>query len=552
MEYQQNTTSDTYQSEQQHSFIEQNPIPPKWLNVVFKTWAILNFLVIVGTFIAIAVSLKSNIKIITQLTEISISYSLILYGLYGAVFVLLLIYLIPFWGAFKLRKWVLPILIVLFVFSAVNTIALLFRPLQFSIFAIITNLIIVAIALLGFVFRNYFTGTYRKLSIQIIFFIFIVPVLSIGTLALLFPDLEKVNDTDLLQNNFLSANKDQNSYYTLIGINNQVYEPTGQANDRYKQFIEGKSWDQTEVDTILNRNENALNEGRAAALLPYYQCPSYESGLSATTELCPMNYLRSIARVASLSALSKAQKGDFQGAVDDALMPVRIGQLLEDEPVIALIDYLVGDAMKRTGLNTTQIILSKYQIPSEILMARVNELQKYTQNEKGLKNAFRLEYQSGKNSLAFVNKINSNFYIQPNRFFSDMADDTRQKMALTDTPCYQLKTTLEQYQKNFEEKVPKIVYWKLPFTRNALFEILKSVILVDLSSTQKKRCESDSIVGQTRLQMALSAYKSDKGQFPSSQSELVPNYLSREILNPDTNKAFTFNKDMGTIDQEKK
>ena len=543
MEYQQNTTSDTYQSEQQQSSIEQNTTPPKWLNVVFKTWAILNFVLIGITLIAIAVSLKSNLKIITQLTEISIYYSLILYG---AVFILLLVYLIPFWGSFKLRKWVLPILIVLFVFSVINAIALLFRPLQFSILAIITNLIIVAIALLGFVFRNYFTGTYRKLSLQIIFFIFIIPVLSIGTLTLLFPDLEKINDSDLIQNNFLSISKEQNSYYTLAGISDQVYEPD-LADESYKQLLDGKTWDQTEVDSILNKNENILDKMRQATLLPYYQYPSYERGLSITAEVYSIKYLRA-ARIASLSALSKAQKGDFHGAIDDALIPIRIGQLIEDEPVITLLDYLVGDSMKRTGLNITQIILSKYQIPSEILLARINELQKYTQNENGLKNALRLEYQLGKNSLDFVNKINSNFYIQPNRFFSDMADDTRQKMAIADTPCYQLETTLEQYQ----NKIPKIVYWKLPFTRNALFEILKSVIFIDLSSAQNKRCESDSIVEQTRLQMALAAYKSDKGQFPSTQSQLVPNYLSREILNPDTNTAFTFNKDTGAIDQKKK
>ena len=556
MEYQQNNPV-TYQSEekqQQNSFTEPNPTPPKWLNVVFKTWAILNFVVIGATLIEIAVSLKSNLKIITQLTEISISYSLILYGLYAAVFILLLVYLIPFWGTFKLRKWALPILIVLFIFSAINAIALLFKPLQFSIFAIITNLIVVAIALLAFTFRSYFTGAYKKLSLQIIFFIFTVPILTIGTLTLLFPDLEKISDLDLTQNDFLTIGKDQNSYYVLIEISNQVYEPTGQANNRYKQFVEGKIWDQTEVDTILGRNENILNKAREAATLSYYQCPSYENGFSPATEFCLVNYLQSVARITSLSALSKAQKGDFQGAIDDALIPIRIGQLIEDEPVIALVDYLFGDAMKRIGLNTVQIILTKYQIPSEILLARINELQKYTKNENGLKNAFRLEYQSEKNSIAFVNKIKSNFYIQPNRSFSDMADDTRQKMAIIDTPCYQLEITLKKYQKNFEEKVPKIVIWKLPFTRNAVFEVLKSVIsiILDLSSIQNKRCESDLLVEQTRLQMALSAYKSDKGQFPYSQSELVPNYLPREVLNPYTNTAFTFNKDTGAIDQEKK
>lgn len=527
---------------------QENP-PPKWLSVIFKIWGILGFFILGIIVIAIALKLKSQIKIITELTEISVSYSLILYGLYAVAFVLILVYLIPFFGAFKLRKWLLPILIILSLFSVIDLFSIFFlnssQLSSNSIFQIIWNLAIITLAVLAFVFKSYFSGKYRKLSLQLIFFIFTIPILAIGTLSLLFPDLPDINDTDLTKNNFARPIREQNSYYTLIEISEQVYEPTGQANDRYKQFYEGRAWDQTEADFILNKNKNTLEAIRKAATLFYYQCPSYAENISPSAELCAMNYLRASGRVASLSALSRAGQGDFQGAIDDALVPVRIGQLMIDEPSITLIDYLVGDAMKRIGLNTLQIIITRYQIPSEMLLPRIAELQKYTQNEKGLKNAFRLEYQSGKNSIAFVNKINSDFYIQPNRFFTEMAEDTRQKMAITDTPCYKLETTLKEYQ----EKIPKIVIWKLPFTRNALFEVLKSVILVDLSSTQNKKCESDLLVEKTRLQVAMSAYKQDNGQFPTSQTELIPNYITKVVLNPSTNKEFTFNKETGRIDQ---
>src|SRR3990167_8721542 len=120
-------------------------------------------------------------------------------------------------------------------------------------------------------------------------------------------------------------------------------------------------------------------------------------------------------------------------------------------------------------------------------------------------------------------------------------------MALADVPCHRLNQAIKEHQKSFEEKLPKIVIWKLPFTRNAVFEVLKSDIMADLSSTQTKRCEADLLVEQTRFQMALEAYKYENNKYPVSQSELVPKYLTRPVLNPFTNNAFTFNQDTGEI-----
>ncbi|MBI2024017.1 hypothetical protein HYT00_01365 [Candidatus Giovannonibacteria bacterium] len=371
--------------------------------------------------------------------------------------------------------------------------------------------------------------------------------MAVGSLTLLFPDLPEISDSDLIASNIVLPPKEENAYFSLVKISEQIYEPAGDANKKYMEFLEGKAWDKAAADLILSKNENVLTEVRKSAALSYYQCPTTAENISFTTELCPLNYLRVSARLTSLSALSRAYKDDFQGAIEDALAPIHIGQLLMQEPRITLIDYLVGDAMKRIGLKTLQIILTKQDVPSKMLIPQISEMEKYNQNEGGLKNAFKLEYLAGKNGLAFVNKIDSNFYIQPNRFFTEMAEDTRQNIALADVPCHRLNQAIKEHQKSFEEKLPKIVVWKLPLTRNAVFEVLKSVVMADLSTTQTKRCEADLLVEQTRFQMALEAYKYDNNKHPVSQSELVPKYLTKPILNPLTNNEFSFNQDTGEI-----
>jgi len=152
-------------------------------------------------------------------------------------------------------------------------------------------------------------------------------------------------------------------------------------------------------------------------------------------------------------------------------------------------------------LEALQIILTKYKIPSDILLSQTVKIEKYTQNNKEeFKNAFQLEYLTRKNELSFINKIDSNFYVQPNRFFTEMAEDIRQEIALVDIPCHQLDQAIKEHQKKFKKK---IATWKLPFTRNVVLEVLKNGIKMDYSGAQTKRCENDSLVEQIRLQMAL-------------------------------------------------
>ena len=530
---------------------EQISMAPRWLRIVFKTWAIIGFVSIGIMVIVIVSSFLSSVKVFGKLTEISILYSLIPYGLYAGAFASVLIFLIPFFGAFKLRKWLLPILFMLALLSAINILTVSFR--QFSaesVFLILWNAAIIALAVLAFFFRQTFDGSYKKLLLQIIFFVFAIPVLVIVSLSLLFPDLPAISDSDLTSFKITLPPEEQNAYYSLIKISEQIYEPTGEANKEYMDFLRGKSWDQAKADTILSANENALAEMRKATTFSYYQCRSTAEDVSSTAKFCPLSSLRASARIAGLSALSKANQNDFHGAIEDALLSVRIGQMLMDEPSTILIDYLMGDATKHIGFKTLQIILATRDVPSKVLLPRTAEIEKYLENENGLKNAFRNEYISSKNSIDFVfKKVNSNFYIQPNRFFSDMAEDARQKMALTNIPCHRLEPALKERQENLEKNIPKIVIWKLPFTRNAVLKVFKSVMMINPSTAhmQTKRCEADLLTEQIRLQIALEAYKFDNGAYPDSQADLVPEYLNKQILNPLTNTAFDYNRNTGEI-----
>ena len=531
--------------------LEQSLTPPRWLSLMFKIWAVLGFVILSAISITIVISaIKTGVKL-EGLEGIDSFVSYVVSGLYAAGFIGSVIYTIVYWGAFKLRKWVIPLLLVLSFFSVVNAFAILFlQPVQQAgpiIHSLFSCLIATALAVLAYINRRYFIGTSWRSSPQVFFLVIALPALLVSSLSVLFPDLPDFNDADIVLHEVALPPKEGNAYFVLIEMNGQVKEPAKETRDEYDQFLEGTAWNQGMVDATLAENEDALKNMRYAVTFPYYQCPSTAKSITINTELCPLSYLRGSAKMAGLSALSSARKGDFKGAIDDALMPVRIGQLLIDAPRTTLIDYLVGIAMKNIGLKTLNIILTTYKIPSEILLPQIAEMEKYVQNEDGLKNSFRAEYMSQKSSMAFIRNIRSNFYLQPNRSFAEMAEDIRQRIILSGTQCYRLEQAMKDDEILFEKKNPKIVTWKLPFIRNAIFEVLRSVVAASLHTVQTKRCETTTLGEQTRLEMALSAYKYDKGEYPASQSALVPTYIPSPILNPLNNEAFMFNKDTGKI-----
>lgn len=540
-------------------FLQKQSSAPRWLRFIFKAWAIMGFLTLGTQFILITFNMTRLINVLER--ELGDwkkffiflgpeSYWLLF--LYPGLISLLLVFSIPFWGVFKLRKWVLPMIFLWALFSAIQFFAVLFhQPIQFSA-KIFFSVAIIVLAIFAFFFRNVFSGSYRKLSLQIIFFLIAIPSFAIGSLSLLFPDLPEIQDSDLTNLKITLPPEEQNVYYLFAKIIEEVNEPIEESNKQYAEFLEGKSWNQKEVDLILNKNEKILSEMRRAAKFSFYQCPSAVN-LSADADLCILNFkkVKASAQIAALSALSRANNNDFQGAIEDALLPVRLGQILMEEPYITMLDYLIGDAMRNIGFKTLQIIMSKYDISSETLLPRIMEFEKYLENEQGLKNVFQQEYIILRNSFDFLLKFSKDrdfqfFYIQPNRFFSEMAENTKQKMALAEIPCHRLEDALKEYRKDFEKHISKIAIWKLPFTRNAVLEALKRVVITD-SVGASIRCKADLLVEQIRLQMALKAYKFENGRYPESQLELVPKYLRRPIINPFTNTVFDYNKTTGEI-----
>jgi len=276
----------------------------KWLTFIFRSLAIFWFLIAGSTVIFTTFSIASSAKEFPVSTLPTSLLALLPTVQYVVAYLISIAYLIYFGGIYTMRKWVIPILLVLSFSYIVKIIIAVFEQTQdyVSSLAFFTLLWIgtsVVLTILACIYRQHFTGSYKKLLIQIPFFAIIIPVFIVDSLTLLFPDLPEITDSDIRIEKVISPPKTENAYFQLIRINEQVYQPDFNT---YQQFIEGRRWDQNEVNFILDQNKKVLQMMREAAMLSYYQCPTTIS-LSFSEEYCPLNYMRSSTQIAALSSL---------------------------------------------------------------------------------------------------------------------------------------------------------------------------------------------------------------------------------------------------------
>ncbi len=399
-------------------------------------------------------------------------------------------------------------------------------------------------ALLAYVCRDTLIGSTKRLPIHIPFAIFVAPLLIFSSLSLLFPDVPKINDADLIPETTILPPEEINAYFPLQRASERIYTPEQDSAERLWQFLKGDGWDQAEIDIFLAANEIVLHDTHHAATLPRYECPVREEyGIDRDFACNPiLRNIRQSALIAGLSALSHARADNVYGAVEDAFIPIRIGQLMIDQHQTSLIEYMVGITLQGIGFDVLRTTIKTYEIPSEILISASEELQQYVDNIQQSKNVMRHEYLWAKDAMGFIYNFGSNFYAQPNRSVFEVAKNARQNIALADTPCHEPdRARTESHYDIF----PEISVWKIPFTRNAIWKPFTSMMTESFTGLSNRVCEDYARAEQIRFELILHAYKYDHGIYPASQAELIPQYVIKPIVNPLTNSEYTFDSQTG-------
>ncbi len=388
-------------------------------------------------------------------------------------------------------------------------------------------------------------------------------ILSIVTLLLIpkfqslfFKDIAPIDDSDLSlktitpsDNKFL-MDPTLNAYFDLIKIENPVYMPEGKSSV-ISDMLAGKTWDNNVAEEIISNNQKSFRYFTEANNKQKFQDINRADPINITTwtYMPPLNNWRNMSKLSAIRALYLTKQGKDKEAMNEALNSVGIGQKIQ-ESQIALIEYLVANSMKVIGLETIQKILTVSKLSSDDLKQYGQDLNKYYKNEDGLISSMKMEYHISqryidrvKNNSSeimsdfmvegmieefgpdFVNKIKSNYYFQPNKTKSLIAENTRANISNVSISCNNIKTVEITKQTSEDPE-------KLYVGENAVGKILHDISAIDLTSRIIKKCQEDVLIGATQVLIAIKAYKNNTGNYPDSLTDLVPSYLSSVPRDP--------------------
>ena len=368
-------------------------------------------------------------------------------------------------------------------------------------------------------------------------------------------DIALINDVDLQLKKVVIADS-ENAYFDLIKLDKAIYEPKGKSGEII-DMVSGKIWDDKLVEEIISMNSKSFEYFSEAAIKPKFQDPVVADPLNISPNIIlpNMNVWRKMARLSAIRAVYLANQGRDKEAMEEVLNSVKIGQKIQESQA-PLIEYLVANAMKGVGLETTQRIVASSKLSSSELAGYAQELNAFYKNEDGLINSFKAEYHmsswmmdalaSGDQDVLkeivgeeesknqeIAEKVKNNYYFQPNKTKLLFAEYTRAHIKSVNQPCAEIKAI----------EVLRLVPTnpvKLYTEENAIGRILHDIGAASLTNVSTKKCQEDFLVAATQTMIAVKAFKKDMEEYPSVLNELVPRYLASVPIDPFDGKPLKY------------
>ena len=336
-----------------------------------------------------------------------------------------------------------------------------------------------------------------------------------------------VNDADL-QPRRESVSDEENAFATLETAAEQVWWPDAE-NASLSDLVSNTNWDSALAAKAMANSREALRLLDEAIKRPRVQVPEYQR----MTDLLPyLHDWKRLAQVAAIRANAEFHAGREAEAFAQALNLIRFGRQLQASGG-GQIHYLVGASVKGVGIWRMRDWAGSTRLSPPQLVGIVKELEQVPTGGEPLAESLKVEYQVMMTTLLdlrsgrlVVNEDGSmNRYVtikvlpvynhgKTRRLFSNA---TRQLIQCVDVPFNQAK------RPDFEHRPGPL---KLILGGNVAGEMCYWLQMPAVDMMIAKRCQEDVELQTTRVLLALRAYQSKHGRFPSSLDALVPEFIS--------------------------
>ena len=251
--------------------------------------------------------------------------------------------------------------------------------------------------------------------------------------------------------------------------------------------------------------------------------------------------------------------GRFAEAADDLAVGMRFGDLVQKD-ASCLITYLVGEAIFSMSAESVMELARDPAAPTEALEQLSEKLETIGPFDGGLIEALKAEHRMAINvvdrlgaerdqrTMAATLGFKTNrwatwllaipYSFKPNRTKQELAADHRHWIANSS------RIYAEMDRDGSDPEEPGRFSLLLP---NVVGKHLFTILMPSWEKLLETKCRTDGILAGAKLTVACNRFARDKGRWPETLAELVPDFLSEVPRDPFAGAPFRYSAENGLV-----
>ena len=351
-----------------------------------------------------------------------------------------------------------------------------------------------------------------------------------------------------------------NAFTYFLAATNHLVETTNAP--MIADFLVGLAPDGAELRDLVAANAECFAQIRRGTACAVCSIPMV---LSFDSEFPYINAWLKIGKLLAVRSRQARLDGRWADAAADALATARMGGLVVDGAE-SMIHYLVGMAIAGEGFEQILALATDPAVPAEDLRALAAELDARGPYDAGLALALKAEsraaadlvdgFVSGRidwlDLMTFGNReperdfgkrllaglMRSPYFFRPQATLRAIREKYRQAIRDVSLPYAQLDLIEESRfgQSAFQLLQP-----------NSIGEFFRLMVVVPFRHTVEKKCRAESLLAGAKLVVACHRFQRERGRWPETLAELVPDYLGELPRDPFDGAPFRYSAEKGLV-----
>jgi|GEM_PF-3043405 len=412
---------------------------PKWVRYFLRAYAVVLLATLCYATFKLVLIIFSHISNFSDFFSFAPLPFLLIGGGIALPVLTIMVSFIYSIGVFRLKRWVLPILLFYTTSTIIiDVLRLVNGGYTTSVDFTWTGVLIINLALVSvaWIYRRGFPGPMRKLSLQIPILLVFIPVVIFSLLSQVYTDDPTINDSDLLLSNIEVLAKTDNAHFALpvvSDLSTSEQNAFADASELYSALEKGEDINTDKASADLDILGNVTSGFIKASKKPGYQCPSLVNVYSIDAVLCGLQDVRSMAKIIAVKSYVEAQEGHIDVALDTAMAPARFAKLMDSGQPL-LIEHLVANALVGISIDSIGRILDHTTISESLSSDIRRELGTYKLDGSSLVIVLKREYMMHKMAMGTFRSFEG-YIFHYHETVNDIAKSLRKSLEVVDQSC---------------------------------------------------------------------------------------------------------------------